>query len=950
MTAYGQVYEPGVTPGNALQGAGITAQLGVSTTNTDPSTWPAGAWTNANFNAFGGGVNNDEYMLDFGATLAPGTYYYTFRYSYNGCPYQYGGYSVSGGGYWNGSNYNSGMLTITPLNTYYADSDQDGYGDAAVSTTACVAPTGYVTNNTDCDDTDSSVNPAAIEICNGIDDNCNGLIDDGLTFTAYYVDADGDGYGSGVSALFCQSPGAGYALANTDCDDAASAINPGATEVCNNLDDNCDGFIDNGLVFTDYYLDQDGDGYGAGSPISFCSNPGGSYSFVNTDCNDGNAFVNPGATEVCNSMDDNCNGQIDEGVQTTYYADADADGYGNPAVSTQACTPPTGYVTNNLDCNDADAYFTPNTIWYYDADGDTYYGTSVASCTSPGAGYALTSIGFDCNDANAAISPAATEICNGIDDNCDGLIDNNAGTTYYLDFDNDGYGTPSASVVACSQPAGYSSNNTDCNDGNAAVHPGATEICGNGIDDNCNGTVDEGCNTNIPGEEPSNALAAPGTFFPTCMNFYGTLAGAIPSIYAQSSCVTGEDVWYSFSALSSAATIYIGSYMNDIVIELQDASGNLIAVENAVTGLGTEIMNVSGLITGSTYKVGVRNYNSGVAAGASFSACIRYFKRGNCDSGGGAQWPSTANRCGLFKATYAGSSAGVQYRFTFTGISGVATGNVYTRTQNSDYLVLTNLTPSAPDGCSYNVLVTNIFTLTDGAGNTEVIEVPASSPCSFTISADPNTVLRTSDQCQNGPRFRGSVVASLPWVCGVTNWRWRFTEVNPITYVTVGIPIEINRGAASNFLNLGSVTQLQYGKTYAVQTAPILSFTSTNYNWGPVSYLCIIGSAGMVIDSEGHAQAEEAPRSLVVNEPSLAVYPNPTRDGQTNLYISGLNDERVTVRCFDALGNMVHHTTCFVAYGNQSVLALPAELANGVYLVRVDGTDFHQSLRYVIEK
>jgi len=434
------------------------------------------------------------------------------------------------------------------------------------------------------------------------------------------------------------------------------------------------------------------------------------------------------------------------------------------------------------------------------------------------------------------------------------------------------------------------------------------------------------------------------------MNFYGTLAGAIPSVYAQSYCLTGEDVWYSFTALSSAATIFIGSSMNDILIELQDANGNLISVENAVSGIGTEILNIAGLTSGSTYKVGVRNFNSGLYPGAAFSACIRYFKRGNCDSGAGVQWPNSANRCGLFKATYAGASAGVQYRYTFTGTSGVATGNVYTRTQNSDYLVLTNLTPSVPDGCSYSVLVTNIFTIADGAGNNEVIEVNATSPCSFTVSADPATGLRTTDQCQNGPRFRGSIVASLPWVCGVTNWRWRFTEVHPITYVTVGIPIELNRGAASNFLNLGTVSQLQYGKTYAVQTAPVLSYTSTNYNWGPVTYLCIIGSAGMVIDSDGQIADEEAPKSLIANESSLSVYPNPTQDGETNLYLSGLNDERVMVRCFDAMGKLVFHTTCFVAYGNQSVMALPSDLAGGVYVVRVDGTDFHRSTRYVIEK
>ena len=110
-----------------------------------------------------------------------------------------------------------------------------------------------------------------------------------------------------------------------------------------------------------------------------------------------------------------------------------------------------------------------------DADGDGYYAAI-----------------NDCNDNNAAIHPGATEVCDGVDNDCDGNIDEGVKTTFYQDADSDGYGNPYVTTQACSAPTGYVSNSNDCNDGNANIHPGATEIC-NGIDDNCNGQADEYC-------------------------------------------------------------------------------------------------------------------------------------------------------------------------------------------------------------------------------------------------------------------------------------------------------------------------------------------------------------------------------------------------------------------------------------------------------------------------
>jgi|GEM_PF-5107233 len=134
------------------------------------------------------------------------------------------------------------------------------------------------------------------------------------TTQSYYVDADLDGFGTGSLVQLCQIPTSGYSLDNTDCDDADAAVHPNATEVCNSVDDDCDGLADDGLTFTNYYLDTDADGFGAGAPFNLCANPGSAYALTNTDCNNTNANAHPGASEVCgNNVDEDCNGIADNG-------------------------------------------------------------------------------------------------------------------------------------------------------------------------------------------------------------------------------------------------------------------------------------------------------------------------------------------------------------------------------------------------------------------------------------------------------------------------------------------------------------------------------------------------------------------------------------------------------------------------------------------------------------
>ena len=517
-------------------------------------------------------------------------------------------------------------------------------------------------------------------------------------------------------------------------------------------------------------------------------------------------------------------------------------------------------------------------------------------------------------------------------------------TTWYLDADADGYYASSTS--SCTSPgAGYTSTagtSGDCNDNSSAVHPGATESCSTAFDDNCNGQINEGCSA-IAGDNPSNATSVATSIWPNCSASNGTLVGAGASASAQTICLTGEDKWHQFVATSEAVSIVVNSTSNDIVIELQTAAGALVAQENAVAGLGGEILNQSGLTAGQVYKIGVRNYNSANGIG-SYTICVKTLKRGGCDYGAG---PYTL--CQYFKATYAG--AGVNCTYTFTGTSGPAAGNTYTRTQNSDICVLSNVTPTLPYGSTFNLLIANTYTITDAAGTSETITVSALAPCTVSTSAQPVTALKAADQCSAGQKFRGATVTSLPWVCGATNWRWKFQELdasgNP-----VGLPIEVNRNSASNYISLGTITQLQYGKTYAVQTAPILAYTGTNYAWGPAFNMCIIGAAGMVVDaSQDVPQGSTKVASQdVAQGMELNIYPNPSNGNNIQLMLSGMNTEAAQVRMLDAMGNLIWSNKFKTLELSNTSIELEQGLAHGMYFLQVVSGKETISQRFLVRK
>ncbi|MHB8877635.1 MAG: putative metal-binding motif-containing protein [Myxococcaceae bacterium] len=164
----------------------------------------------------------------------------------------------------------------------------------------------------DCEDTNAAVNPASMETCDNIDNNCNLSIDEGLTVLDFFADTDGDLFGTGAPNPSCKGAIPGKVTRGGDCDDTDPNVFPGAPEYCNGKDDDCNGTADNNVVSRNYYVDGDADGYGAGAGVLDCKQVVPGKAPQAGDCNDANPAVHPGAAEVCNGRDDNCDTQTDE--------------------------------------------------------------------------------------------------------------------------------------------------------------------------------------------------------------------------------------------------------------------------------------------------------------------------------------------------------------------------------------------------------------------------------------------------------------------------------------------------------------------------------------------------------------------------------------------------------------------------------------------------------------
>ncbi len=402
---------------------------------------------------------------------------------------------------------------------FYQDADADGFGLIAAKC-LCVPEGGY-TGKTggDCDDSNPLVHPGQPENCaTPYDDNCN--LDtndqDALGCTTFALDGDGDGYGlPGLSKCFCEGSAPYVALmtAAADCNDANKDVNPGETEKCNDIDDNCVNGVDEGC-------NKDGD--------KFCDSAMVTVGFPNVcaagggDCVDTNANINPGQPELCDGLDNNCSLGIngtDEGCDDDgdFYCDANMvtvkSGNNFPNVCTLGGKVWNGTAWVGGDCDDTNKFINPgmqeqcNTVniddncngdsndigangcnqFGVDIDGDTYSDKNKpTTCYCHAVGTSTGTNAGDCNDLNNLVHPLAQEICDGVDNDCNGVIDDGC------DKDHDGYCDSTKTTIGAPKDT-CPNGGGDCDDNNYNINPGVKEDCLTGWDDNCiNGTNDAG--------------------------------------------------------------------------------------------------------------------------------------------------------------------------------------------------------------------------------------------------------------------------------------------------------------------------------------------------------------------------------------------------------------------------------------------------------------------------
>lgn len=502
------------------------------------------------------------------------------------------------------------------------------------------------------------------------------------------------------------------------------------------------------------------------------------------------------------------------------------------------------------------------------------------------------------------------------------------GQVWYRDLDNDGYGDATNSLIYCTQPLGYVSLSGDCDDTNDLVYFSAVEDC-DGLDNDCDTFIDDAC-LNVPDNDTrAHAQVIAPTTYPSCFNNNIvtdlTNAGDSPESSITSPVTAGQDVWYRFTATTTACRIAVNSTNNDIAIELQNAVGSSLYTENDVAGVGGEILIASALVVGQDYFIAIKNV-SGTSVGES-AVCIQKLSGSRCNNVSN----NFSSLCSAFKAAYTGASG---YIYEFTEIPttqdpvvDVFTGNT---TSGSTSVTMSNVVGLAY-GRQYSVRISSVYQLMDAASNMNVVTVEGVETCTLTVQAQNELNVRASDASPN-VRYLNSTIGADRWICGATKYRWAITQLTPST----GLTVYVDGANGNRFLSLANVNLaypglLQSGATYNVEIAPV--FGTIEGDFGSLDQTLVMAGSSMPIQEENEEAMLEKMDRL---ENEQFIYPNPNDGMGVNIVLNINKEESLLVKVLDAKGSLCQTKQVIVDGGASSIYVdFEKELVKGLYSLQV---------------
>jgi hypothetical protein len=809
----------------------------------------------------------------------------------------------------------------------------------------------------DCDDNNAAINPAADEICDGIDNNCNVDIDEGL-LNIYFADLDFDGYGDPFNSMEMCELTQGFTEDNSDCDDGNSSIFPGASELCNDIDDNCNDLVDDGLEFFTLYQDIDGDGYGSETTISTCEMLNG-YALNAGDCDDSNVFTFPTAVEVCgNGVDDDCvagDAPCDipgctDPTANNYNSEATVDD-GSCVSSILGCTDATA-LNYNPDATEDDGSCIPvvegctdATAFNYNQEANTDDGSCIAvveGCTD------VTAFNYN-QEANTddgsciAVVEGCTDVtafnynqeANTDDGSCIAVVEGCTDVTAfnYNQEANTDNGSCIPVVTGCIDSTACNFNELANTDDGSCILP-QTELC-NGIDDNCNGLVDEGLQvTDIVPVSVTTAL------YPTCSG--NALKPANLNNGSNSAIIEGDgpDLWYSLNAQYNTLRASLSAAFGDNEIRLYHVTNGcfeLLETEYEVyttssLATGNQILISDDLTVGENYYIAVHRVSGN--SNASAKVCFNHFVGSTCDHYYSNNTGVYSSVCTSFKAQYKGNAT--NYIFDILSATQNSTNlnitpwSYTTTTANSvvprlGTIFPVNMTASAK---VYTLRVPVVYAIPDAAGNYTSITANANTTCTVTLNAELPVALRASDRCPSTKTTTSSISIDRT-ICGALRYEWEFTQQIP----SVQPAVTVLGGLNTTVFFLSNVPGMGNGKTYNVRVRPIHASGDVGA-WGTAQCLKT-GTSGMMLQGESENQSAFAGgANNHLPMPAMVLYPNPV-SGQNFTIInhSASSEEEMQLTITDIAGKLVMKKQVF--FNGQQLNVECQGLSDGVYMVMI---------------